>query len=252
MDGCLALQYADFEIDRIANTGIGYELAGQLAARTEYHVIIGSRSLEKGIKAVQDLQIRGISGSLEVLQLDVTDEDSIARAADFIRTQHGRLDALINNAGIAGLSSGSLRECMHECFATNAVGAALVGEAFAPLLLKSKGTPRLLNVSSASSSIEQTLGNPSEMHKQSKFLPYAASKTAMNMVSAFQANSLGASGKVFVWCPGFTVSNLSNMNTADMGATSAVDVAKYGVGIIDGERDNEANCFLKNVGQCPW
>lgn len=236
----------------LANSGIGFELAGQLASRTQYHVLIGSRSLDKGIQAASGLRLRGLLGSVEPLQLDVTDDDSIARAVGFVRSQYGRLDALVNNAGVAGLGGASLRQRMHECFNTNAVGAALVANAFAPLLRESKCIPRLLNVSSGSGSIQLTLKNESDTFKQSEFLPYACSKVAMNMIAACQASALGPRGKVFVWCPGFAVSNLSNMNTAEMGAKSAAQVAEYGARIIDGERDSEEGCFLKNVGHYPW
>lgn len=235
-----------------ANNGIGFELAGQLTSRPDFHVLLGSRSREKGAKAVQELQSRGLPGSIEAIQLDVTDDESIARAIETVRSRHGRLDALVNNAGISGQNGTSLQQRMHDCFDTNAVGAAVVGDAFAALLLSSKHVPRLLNVSSGSGSISRTLEKPLSAAQSRQTLPYAASKAAMNMVVAHQAVTLGPHVKVFAWCPGFTVSGFSDMNKADLGAKPTAEVAKYGVEILGGKRDSEAGLFLSNEGQYDW
>lgn len=236
----------------LANNGIGFELAGQLASKNGFHVLLGSRSLEKGTQAARRLQSRNLPGSVEAIQLDVSSDDSIAQAVEIVRWQHGHIDALVNNAGISGLGDTTLRQRMHECFDTNAAGAALVAQAFAPLLLEWKGTPRLLNVSSGSGSIERTLGNPSGIYRQPESLPYAVSKAAMNMVAACQAITLGPRVKVFAWCPGFTASSFSGMNTPEMGAKPVVEVAEHGVRIIEGKRDSEAGHFLSNAGQYIW
>jgi NAD(P)-dependent dehydrogenase (short-subunit alcohol dehydrogenase family) len=78
-----------------ANPGIGLQIAKDLVAHG-FTVLVGSRNLERGEAAAGT-----IHGDARVLQLDVTDEASIAAAAERIREEHGRLDVLINNAAIS-------------------------------------------------------------------------------------------------------------------------------------------------------
>jgi NAD(P)-dependent dehydrogenase (short-subunit alcohol dehydrogenase family) len=72
-----------------------------------------------------------------LIQLDVTDQESITAAAEFVEKQHGRLDILINNAGIIPKTT-SLINNLREVFETNTFGPAVVTEDFTPLLEKSK------------------------------------------------------------------------------------------------------------------
>ena len=72
------------------NGGIGFELAKQLIGDTTKHVIIGSRSVEKGKAALQELQSGNQPGSVEMVPLDVTDNDSITAAARTVESKHGR------------------------------------------------------------------------------------------------------------------------------------------------------------------
>lgn len=73
-----------------ANGGIGFEVAAQLLTDATKHVLLGSRSAEKGEHAVKDLQSRGLPGMVEMLQLDMTSEDSILAAAKKVEGEHGR------------------------------------------------------------------------------------------------------------------------------------------------------------------
>jgi NAD(P)-dependent dehydrogenase (short-subunit alcohol dehydrogenase family) len=74
----------------IANGGIGFELVKQMLAEKSNHVLLGSRSVQKGEAAVKDLESRKLPGTVELLQLDVSDEQSIANAAKTIQEKHGR------------------------------------------------------------------------------------------------------------------------------------------------------------------
>src|SRR5258708_5975028 len=78
-----------------ANQGIGLQIAKDLVAQG-FTVLVGSRNLERGEAAAKT-----IDGDARALQLDVTDKASIAAASERIRKELGRLDALINNAGIS-------------------------------------------------------------------------------------------------------------------------------------------------------
>ena len=62
-------------------SGIGLQLATQVLAKGTYHVILGSRSVERGSVALEDLQSRDLSGSIELLQIDSTSDESISTAA---------------------------------------------------------------------------------------------------------------------------------------------------------------------------
>ena len=76
------------------NRGIGLEICRQLD-KLNHTVILGSRDFEKGIAAA-----RSLSKNVIVKQLDVTNEESILELFKFIKTDFGKLDVLINNAGI--------------------------------------------------------------------------------------------------------------------------------------------------------
>src|SRR4051794_33571190 len=84
-----------------ANRSIGFESARQLLQQG-YYVFLGSRSLENGLKAVNELKAEGFS-NVEAIELDVTDQQSVASARVTIGEKTAVLDVLINNAGISGV-----------------------------------------------------------------------------------------------------------------------------------------------------
>ncbi|TQS32474.1 hypothetical protein Golomagni_07206, partial [Golovinomyces magnicellulatus] len=95
---------------------------------------MAGRSLPKIEAAISDL---GSTKDLTPVQLDVTDQNSITNAASLVKQQFGKLDALINNAGIAP-EGPDLATVFQTTFATNVFGPALVSAAFRDLLLKSE------------------------------------------------------------------------------------------------------------------
>ena len=143
---------------------------------------------------------------------------------------------------------------MQQCFATNVSGPAVMIETFSPLLQKSRTTPRIVNVSSGSASLERTV-NP-RTGDGPLIIPYKTSKAAFNMMSVvefakFRQAKLDV--KVFTYCPGYRVSNLSRFNTAENGAKPAVDGARPMVAMLNGERDGDVGLFLNSDdGQHPW
>src|SRR5277367_3810024 len=72
------------------NGGIGFELASQLLSDSSKHILLGSRSAEKGEAAVKDLQSRKQPGTVELLQVDVASDESITAAAKWVESKHGR------------------------------------------------------------------------------------------------------------------------------------------------------------------
>jgi len=157
----------------------------------------------------------------------------------------------VNNAGI-GSPPGSLAQQMSQIFQTNATGPLLMVEAFAPLLKKSIGTPRIINVSSTVGSITRRL-DPTLTGYNFSGVPYRASKAALNMITACQAVEYGELGfKVFAYDPGNTVSNLGPYGKLELGAKPTSEGAAPIVKILNGERDEEHGKFLHGAGQHPW
>lgn len=233
-----------------ANSGIGFELAAQLLRKGSYHILVGSRSVQKGQIALNDLQSRDYAGSAELLHLDVTDDNTINEAASIVAKQHGKLDILVNNAANA-LPQGNDREQLQAAFDTNATGPWVLTKTLLPLLQKSSSA-RIINISSGVSSIGRKLEPTNPMRKLSA-VPYRASKTALNMVTACQYVEYGALGiKVLLYDPGYTVSNLSENNRAEKGARSAEKTVESLMEVLEGKRDADAPAFLHNTGTYEW
>jgi len=91
-----------------ANTGIGYEtLRALLQSSREYHVLLGSRSLEKGNDAAAALkkEFPDSKSTVEVIQVDISSDESINAAFEKVKNAHGRVDCLLNNAGTSRLKA---------------------------------------------------------------------------------------------------------------------------------------------------
>ncbi len=212
---------------------------------------MGSRSPEKGNAALKELQSRNLAGFVEMIQLDVTDDDTIERAAATVQRNHGKLDMLVNNAAVAAMTP-PLRQQMRVAFDTNATGPAVVTSLFAPLLQKSTASPRIVNISSGVGSINRRL-NPDSPTYKLQGVQYRASKTALSMVTACQWVEYEPLGiKVFAYDPGFTQSNLGPHNKAESGAKPASEAVMPLIDVLEGKRDHEAGKFLHNTGVYPW
>jgi NAD(P)-dependent dehydrogenase (short-subunit alcohol dehydrogenase family) len=129
----------------------GFELTAQLMAKGSYHVLMGARSAQKGYAALQGLHSWNLPGSVDMLLLDVTKDDTIENAATKVRRDHGRLDILVKNAAVVPPDH-TLREQMRLAFDTNVTGSLIMANAFTPLLKESKASPRIVNITSGASS----------------------------------------------------------------------------------------------------
>ena len=185
-----------------ANRGIGREIVRQLAEKG-ITTILGSRDEEKGRTAAE-----GMNGNVVVKRLDVIDEDSVYRLASFVEDEFGRLDILINNAGIANDSSqrgvdadlSSVREALEA----NLFGAWRLCEAFVPLMQRN-GYGRIVNISSGMGALNDMGGGSPA---------YRVSKTALNALTRILASELRGSGiLVNSVCPGWV--------RTDMGGSDA-------------------------------
>ncbi|KAG0651454.1 Short-chain dehydrogenase reductase tropE [Hyphodiscus hymeniophilus] len=228
------------------NGGIGYATAAALAASPAYHVIIGSRSLEKGKTALAKLSSKG---SVSLVQLDVTDATSIAAAVATVEKDRGRLDTLINNAGVGPTSPSLSVELLRNTFETNVFGVAAVTDAFLPLLRKSLD-PRLIHVTSPlGSSTLRASGAPLP-----PFHTYEISKAALNMLALIHRDLFKGEIKVITLDPGFNATNLGGDPEA-MRRGGGGDPAKAGEfikSVVEGKRDADSNKMINEGGSIPW
>jgi NAD(P)-dependent dehydrogenase (short-subunit alcohol dehydrogenase family) len=222
-----------------ANQGVGLQVAKELAAHG-LTVLVGSRSFERGEAAAKEVG----SGAI-ALQLDVTDGDSIAAAAERIGQEFGRLDLLVNNAGISKTterrlgspeyaassqaSNASLDE-IRTVWETNVFGVVAVYQAMLPLLRESSDA-RIVNVSSGVGSLTANADPAHPYHAM--FGPiYPASKAALNAMTLAMMIELESTDiKVNLVSPGFTKTNLNGYagtESVEDGSREVVRVALLG------------------------
>ncbi|KAH6677542.1 short chain dehydrogenase [Halenospora varia] len=226
------------------NSGIGYSTAECIAASSaDYHVIIASRSQERGEKALSELKSQNPNGSFSLVQLDVTDQKSVGAAAKLVVKDFGKLDILINNAGIIARPP-SFLEQLRQTFETNTFGPAVVTEAFTPLLEKSKDG-RLIYVTSGLGSITERSDLTNAYYKLPG-IAYRMSKSALNMLAVCHHVELGPKGiKVWTFCPGYVVTNLSG--TGEKGRQE-----RTANGAGDSKENGDVGKFVNKDGCIPW
>jgi len=237
-----------------ANQGIGLQIAKELAARG-LTVLVGARDLAKGEAAA-----RSIGTGAHAIQIDVTDQASIDAAAARIWDEFGRLDILMNNAGISrarpdqsfaeAVETNLLTEArlddVRTLFETNVFGVIAATQAMLPLL---REAPAGRIVITASSGGSLTLNSdPTNAHRK-MFGTYSVSKTAAHAVMLAFALALEDTNiKVNAACPGFTNTALNNFNgtrTLEEGAREPVRLA-----LID--EDGPTGTFSDEDGPVAW
>jgi NAD(P)-dependent dehydrogenase (short-subunit alcohol dehydrogenase family) len=211
-----------------ANKGIGREISRQLAAKGIL-VLIGARNPERGEKAAAELRAQGLP--VDFIQIDVTSQPSVDKAAAEVERRHGRLDILVNNAGIAldWVPGSELTvEALQETFDTNVFGVFRVTKALLPLLKRSKHG-RIVNLSSGLGSLTRNADPNNSLAVRNMLLAYCASKAALNMITIQFANELKSMGiKVNSANPGFTATDMNQhrgTKTVEQGAATPVRLA---------------------------
>jgi NAD(P)-dependent dehydrogenase (short-subunit alcohol dehydrogenase family) len=236
-----------------ASRGIGEATARQLA-RSGSHVILTARRLEALEAEVERLNRDGHSAS--ALQLDVTDRDSVQRAADHVAATYGRLDVLVNNAGVlpeatnADPAEAVDLEMFRITYETNLIGAVAVLEAFLPLIRKSEAG-RIVNVTTTMASLtDQT--NPESPYYGMVVPAYQSSKAALNNVTIALAKTLTETPvKVTSVCPGFVQTDLTPINR-DSAPTTADQAAEVVVRAATLPDDAPSGTFVDADGPVPW
>lgn len=238
-----------------ANKGIGLQVAKDLAEHG-LTVLVGSRDLERGKAAAAE-----VGHGARAVQLDVTDARSIAAAAEWIQRECGRLDVLVNNAGISHspAPNASFEEVIaagrpsvvplvevRNVFEVNVFGVLAVIQAMLPLL-RAAPAGRIVNVSSEVGSLVQQ-GNPNNPYRMANG-SYCPSKTALNALTVALATELeGSTIKINAVCPGFTATDLNKFRgprTVQQGAVAPVRFA-----LIDEDGPNGG--FFNDSGPLPW
>ena len=221
-----------------SNRGIGLEFARQLASRGD-EVFATCRQPDEA-SALHGLAER-YEGRVHVIQMEVTDDASIAAARKSVGKLTDTLDVVINNAGIypdrTHRVQQTTREEMLRVFNTNSVSPLIVAQHFTDLLTGAD-VPRLVNITSR-------MGSISEKHSASNY-PYSTSKTALNMITRMMAFELQRQGiAVVLISPGWV--------RTDMGGRSAPvaveDSIRGMLKIIDQASVMSAGRYLQWDGQ---
>ncbi|MHC3003360.1 SDR family NAD(P)-dependent oxidoreductase [Gordonia sp. GN26] len=222
-----------------ANKGIGFETARRLT-RLGHTVYIGARDAERGEKAAAEAGARFV-------QLDVTDDSSVAAALARIDALEGRLDVLVHNAGISGdwIVDGPTAT---RVFDTNAVGIVRVTEAARPLLRESDH-PRVVTVSSSAGSF-WAVTNPDRPEHGLTATLYAASKSAATMLT-LQYSKAEPAIKFNAVEPGFTATDMT-ASTGMSGGRPAEDSARTVVRLATIGPDGPTGTLQDENGILPW
>ncbi|MDE2090629.1 MAG: SDR family oxidoreductase [Gammaproteobacteria bacterium] len=228
-----------------ANRGLGLETARQLA-RHGLHVVLTARDAQAGAEALQELQAQKLD--VELRKLDVNSTEDVQALARYLREQYGRVEVLVNNAGIlpestretGARSSDPLKVSpvtVMEVFNTNTLGAIRLIQALAPLMA---GGARIVNVSSGMGALNDMNGG---------YLGYRISKAALNVVTRVFAHELAERGiMVNSVCPGWV--------RTDMGGPGASRSLDKGVETIvwlatDPEATDSGH-FWRDRKRIPW
>ena len=240
-----------------ANKGIGRAAAEQLAA-LGMTVLVGARDPRRGAEATAAIRTAG--GDAHAIGLDVTDAIAVVAAAKQVEDRFGRLDVLINNAGITGSGQVSPGEAWDQVpstidldmvrgvFETNVFGVISVTNAMLPLLRRSPA-PRIVNVSSHAASLTITSDPEGPLAGLPSSAAYTPSKAALNALTVQYANELRKDGiLVNAVAPGYVDADSNDHTgflTPAQGAAVLVRLATLGA-------DGPTGGFFDADGSVPW
>jgi NAD(P)-dependent dehydrogenase (short-subunit alcohol dehydrogenase family) len=227
-----------------ANKGIGFAVAQGLGA-IGFTVAVGARDDSRREDAVERLRAAGVDAF--GVALDVTSDDSVAAAAKTIERTAGRLDVLVNNAGIAGRTDGGAQDpttldldVVRTVLDTNVFGVVRVTNAMLPMLGRAT-SPRIVNMSSNMGSLTLQAGPV--------MAAYAPSKSMLNSLTTQYARRLADTPVIVnACCPGYVASDFTGFNglrTPEQGAAIAIHLATLP---DDGPRGG----FFDDGGVVPW
>ena len=224
------------------NKGLGFETAKELKEQG-HKVYIGSRDEGRGQKAAEELGV-------DYVQLDVTDDVSVQNAYKTIEEKEGRLDVLVNNAGISGgfaKPADMTVQDVEKVYNTNVFGIVRMMHTFVPLLEKSE-QPVVVNVSSGLGSFGMVT-NPDTQESKVNSLAYCSSKSAVTMLTLQYSKGLPHM-QINAADPGSTNTDLvgdfsNNSKPASEGVIPIVKLATI-------DKDGPTGTFIDGNGTMPW
>jgi len=232
-----------------ATRGIGLETVRQLAQSGAITLLAG-RDAGRAKAAADQLKAEGLP--VESIVLDVSDSESVRRAVEEVTARYGRLDVLVNNAGVLldqadkGPSQQSM-QCWRETFDTNVFAVVEVTQAFLPLL-RAAPAARIVNLSSQLGSLA-LLTDPNWALYDYKIPAYNASKSVVNVWTIHLAYELrGTPIKVNAVHPGYVQTDMN-------GGQGEIDVptgAKSAVGMALLGEDGPTGTFTHLGKTLPW
>ena len=230
-----------------ANKGIGREIAKQLG-NLGMTVLLGARDKDRGRAAEEQLKTEGINARF--VELDVTNQKTIDAAARGIEGEFGRLDVLVNNAGVYidnAPPSGVDMDRIRATYDINFFGVIAVTQAMLPLIRKSEAG-RIVNMSSGLGSIAMN-ADPNSPFAAFNVLAYNSSKSALNAATVLFANELRDTPiKVNAADPGYVATDLNNNSgprTVEQGAAEPVRLATL-------PPDGSTAGYFNDDGPVPW
>ena len=168
-----------------ANKGLGFEIARQLGQHG-LTVVLAARTLAKAETAAGKLKAEGCDA--HAVKLEVTEPTDIAALPGYFQTQFGRLDILINNAGVMLDWGGITWDSFRQTYETNVFAPYFIAQALLPLL-KASPAGRIVNHSSIMGSMAAV--SSTEMLPLEALTPmYCSSKAALNMLTVALARAL--------------------------------------------------------------
>ncbi|MEU6443549.1 SDR family oxidoreductase [Streptomyces sp. NPDC047046] len=227
-----------------ANKGIGLAIARGLAD-LGFTVAVGARDEARGAAAAESLRAEGARAF--AVALDVTSDQSVAAAARTVAEKAGRLDVLVNNAGISGSTEDGAQDpttldldVVRTVLDTNVFGVVRVTNALLPLLRRAR-SPRIVNVSSTMGSLTLRTGPV--------LAAYGPSKTMLNALTTQYARRL-ADTPVLVnsCCPGWVATDFTGHEPDRTPAEGAAIALRLATLPDDGPRGG----FFDDGGVVPW
>jgi NAD(P)-dependent dehydrogenase (short-subunit alcohol dehydrogenase family) len=233
------------------NKGLGFETARRLGDRG-WTIFLGARDEGRGQQAAARLTAGG--ANVFAVPLDVTSDESVAAAAEFVRQHTAQLDVLINNAGTPGNvvpPADATADEIHSVYETNVYGPIRVTHAFLPLL-QAAAHPRVVMVSSAGGAFA-VVTDPDQPVAKMHELAYSSSKAALNMITVRYAQALPAV-KFNAVTPGETANRTfaatdMNHHTGQLTVTEGTDPI---VKLATIDADGPSGTFIDRLGPVAW
>ncbi len=234
-----------------ANRGLGKETAIQLAKKG-YTVIVAGRKLDALNKVLAEIQSLG--GDAVAIEINLEKNDAFQGIAQWVDAQYGRLDVLVNNAGVMietsfqeNTTTTSSPKQIRDTFETNFFGTVFLTQALVPVLKKA-GKANVVNVGSIMGSLG-IQADPNGPLATFKPFAYDASKAALNAFTIHLAAALASDGiKVNTAHPGWVKTDLGTEYaplTVDEGVTTILDLATIG-------EDGPTGKFFHQGQELPW